>query len=337
MAYQQTTTVSRRETTRRGFLRNSALAVGGLSLSGAAAALASEASAPAENEHQASRSFRLALLTDVHLQPERGAEAGFVQALRHVQSLNDKPELILNGGDAIMDALAVNDKRTTEQWTLWNKVLRDECSLPVLHCIGNHDIWGWNKKASGTTGREPGWGKQSAVDQLGLKGRYYSVDRGGWRFLVLDSSFPDEKNTYIAQIDDEQFAWLEQQLQQTPRDTHVAVVSHIPILSVSHVEFSEIFIDEPRRRLGATHADAKRLVRLFRKHPQVKLALSGHLHLTERIEYAGVTYLSGGAVSGNWWRGPHYGTAEGYLIVDLFDDGHARQQYMPYDWQFRDQ
>lgn len=78
------------------------------------------------------------------------------------------------------------------------------------------------------------------------------------------------------------------------------------------------------------HGDVQRIVRLLRQHPNVKLALSGHLHLTERLEYSGVTYVCGG-----WWKGPHHGTPEGYLLVDLYDDGSVENRYVAYGWKAR--
>ena len=36
--------------------------------------------------------------------------------------------------------------RVKGQWRVWNSVWRAECSLPVEHAIGNHDVWGWNKE-----------------------------------------------------------------------------------------------------------------------------------------------------------------------------------------------
>lgn len=133
--------------------------------------------------------------------------------------------------------------------------------------------------------------------------------------------------------DDDQFDWLTAELKRIPREIPIAILSHISILSVALVEFSEVFERAPRKRLGASHSDAQRIVRLFEKHPNVKLALSGHSHLIERIEYKGVTYLCGGAISGNWWRGDFHGTDEGYLIVDLFHDGGIHQEYVPYGWK----
>jgi hypothetical protein len=35
------------------------------------------------------------------------------------------------------------------------------------------------------------------------------------------------------------------------------------------------------------------------------------------VEWQGVPYITGGAVSGNWWRGTHLGAAEGYTVVSV--------------------
>lgn len=279
------------------------------------------------------RVLRLGHLTDVHVQPERSATDGMVAALRHVQSLEDPPALILTGGDAIMDALAVGADRTKLQWRLWQQVIKDECSLPIEHCIGNHDVWGWDREKSGTSGKELQWGKQRALDEFGLKQRYRSFNRAGWHVIVLDSIFPDEEKVYQGRLDDEQFDWLSADLKNVRAATPVLVVSHIPILTVAIVEFEKQLTEDPANHRIIRHQDAKRIIDLFKQHANVKLCLSGHLHLTERIEYAGVTYACGGAVSGNWWKGRHYGTEEGYAIVDLYDNGSFDWQYVEYGWE----
>ncbi|MEX2092204.1 MAG: hypothetical protein WD971_05980, partial [Pirellulales bacterium] len=72
---------------------------------------------------------------------------------------------------------------------------------------------------------------------------------------------------------------------------------------------------------------------LFAKHPNVKLCISGHLHLLDRVDYNGVTYLCNGAVSGNWWGGRHKDCDEGYAVVDLYDDGTFEHEYVKYGWK----
>ena len=54
-------------------------------------------------------------------------------------------------------------------------------------------------------------------------------------------------------------------------------------------------------------ADCWELTEVFRRNPLVKLCLSGHMHTCDRVEYRGVWYVCGGAVSGAWWGGSEYG------------------------------
>jgi hypothetical protein len=81
----------------------------------------------------------------VHLQLERGAEKGMAKYLHHVQSLEEAPELVLFGGDCVMDVFNVKDQRSKTLRDLWLRTLKSECSLPSHAAVGKHDIWGWNK------------------------------------------------------------------------------------------------------------------------------------------------------------------------------------------------
>ena len=283
------------------------------------------------------RVLRLAHLTDVHVQPELGAADGLAACLRHVQALKDPPQLILTGGDAVMDVYGADAARAKVQADLWRSVWRAECSLPVEHCLGNHDVWGWDRKESKTTGGEPKWGKPWALDLLGLDRPYRSFDRAGWHFIVLDSVHPAPDGGYIARLDDEQFRWLGADLAKTPPATPVLVLSHIPIISAAAMMYGE------QEKSGDwvvpaswMHIDARRIKDLFARHPNVKLCLSGHIHTCDQVTYRGVTYVCGGAVCGDWWKGDVDGTEEGYDIVDLFADGTFRATYQPYGWTPRE-
>ncbi|MCX5661269.1 MAG: metallophosphoesterase [Planctomycetota bacterium] len=286
------------------------------------------------------RLLRLAHITDVHVQPERGAAEGFAACLRHIQSLPDPPTLILNGGDAVMDVSAADAARAAALGDLWRSVLRAECSLPIEHCLGNHDFWGTHPKSTGLTGREPLWGKAWALDLFGLDRRYRAFDRAGWRFILLDSTFhlaSCKVHGYTAKLDDEQFAWLESTLAATPAGMPIVVLSHIPIITVT------AYFDGDNESTGDwavpgawMHIDARRIKDLFRKHPNVKLCLSGHIHLADRVDYEGVTYLCNGAVCGSWWKGPYQGCPAGYGLIDLYADGGFEHRYVDYGWTARE-
>lgn len=298
-----------------------------------AAAIQPQSPAPATGAPK--RAIRLVHMTDMHIQPELKAFEGVGACLRHMQSLADKPSLILTGGDLVMDSLAQDATRTGALWDLWSKTLKDNCSLPVEHCLGNHDIWGWNKSKSGVTGDEPKWGKRWALDVLGLDKPYRTFDKAGWRFIVLDSVFPGPKpdGGYIGKLDDEQFAWLEGVLNQTPSTMPVLVLTHIPILTVTALaRQSKPVVEKHEVAAGSMMTDMPKIVKLFEKHPNVKICLSGHIHDLDVIDYKGVKYLCNGAVSGAWWKGKDGHCDEGYALIDLYDNGAVKHAYQTYGW-----
>jgi hypothetical protein len=113
----------------------------------------------------------------------------------------------------------------------------------------------------------------------------------------------------------------------------LVIISHIPIISVCAAVGGKKpgeAVTIPESRLMT---DATRLHDLFLKHGGVKLCLSGHIHLRDRVEYDGITYLCDGAVSGSWWKGRSARCREGYGVVDLFEDGTWGHEYVEYGWK----
>ena len=281
------------------------------------------------------RSLRIAHLTDVHLKPELRAPDGFTACLRHVQAQKDKPDVIFFGGDCIYDSLRATRSRTQEQWDLWHKVLKAECSLPWVACIGNHDIWGWNWTLSGAKESDPGYGKVWATDALRMGNRFRSFDRAGWKVVVLDSTSPGPKQGQIAaRLDDEQFEWLTGELKATPKSTPVLVMSHIPIFAAVPFLMEKDNEKTGNWQVGGSwlHTDARKLTALFHERGNVKVCLSGHNHMVDEVKFLGTTYYCDGAVSGAWWEGKYHQFAEGYALVDLYPDGSSTREYVPYGW-----
>lgn len=319
---------------RRAFLRGSGLglAASGLALSSLPAAV------PAASDSKGPRRLlRVAHLTDVHLQgPTEGrtdAEAALRRALRQVQGLADRPDFILFGGDLIMDALGATRAQAEAHWAIWERVIASELRIPAYHCLGNHDIWGWEAKDPSALEKDPDFGKSMALRRMGLKASYYSFDQAGWRFVVLDSMQrrPSGHHGYFASLGEEQFRWLEALLAATPPSIPVCVLSHIPILGVC------VFMDGELEKEGHwdvpaawMHLDARRIKDLFARHPSVKLCLSGHIHLVDDVSYLGVRYLCNGAVCGGWWKGAYQEFGPAYALLDLHEDGSARRQMIPY-------
>jgi 3',5'-cyclic AMP phosphodiesterase CpdA len=254
--------------------------------------------------------------------------------LRHVNGLADKPDLIVTGGDQVMDTFDQGSARTETLWELWRSCLKSENSLPVEHVLGNHDIWGWNRKKSKLSGDEARYGKARALEEFGRERAYTSFDRGGWHIVLLDSVQP-KGDGYVARLDDEQCAWLEQDLAGAGGKP-VAVFSHIPIFAVCVYNDGAKKKEDPDNwnvSGGLMHSDALRIGKLFQKHANVKLCVSGHIHQRDRVEFNGVTYVCDGAVSGRWWKGRNAECDEGYGVFDLNADGTCEHSYQTYGWK----
>ncbi|MGZ8516889.1 MAG: metallophosphoesterase family protein [Chitinophagaceae bacterium] len=274
---------------------------------------------------------RFAFLTDIHVKPGIIPETGMTKALHHAQSQKPRVDFIINGGDAIMDGLEADKQKTQIQWDLYNVLLKNENSLPVYHCIGNHDVWGWfikNEKPEA----DKLYGKQWAVEALQLPRRYYSFTKDKWHFIVLDSTQLNPAGGYIAYIDPEQLTWLQQELAQT-KDKFICFVSHIPILSICAGLFfnkTESNGDLKIQR-NLMHTDFIELKKLFLQHPNIKVCLSGHIHLQDELNYLGIKYYCNGAVSGNWWKGSFQDFAPAYAVIELNNDGTSSRKMIEYE------
>lgn len=230
-----------------------------------------------------------------------------------------------------MDALAATKARTKEQWGIFHRVLNETATLPVRHVVGNHDVWGWSLDSNAKP--DTAYGKAWALDELSLQSGHYSFDQAGWHFTVLDSIYPAEGG-YTARLDEAQLEWLAGDLGATPRTTPVCIVSHIPILAVC------AFLDGDNETSGNwqvpgawMHIDARAIKDVIKQHGNVRLALSGHVHLQDQVNYLGVKYLCNGAVSGGWWNGPYQEFTNAYVTVDLYDDGSSEHQVHTFGWQ----
>ncbi len=254
------------------------------------------------------------------------------KALQHVQRLNQKVDFIINGGDAIMDALEASKANTQLQWNLFKNILLKENSLPIYHTIGNHDVWGWFVKQD-KPDNDRLYGKTWVVETLEMKNRYYSFTNRNWHFIVLDSTQLNPAGGYIGKLDESQLEWLQKELANVPANKFVCIISHIPILSIC----SGLFFDKTEAngdlkiQRNLMHTDFLALKKIFVKYPNIKLCISGHIHLQDELEYLGIKYYCNGAVSGNWWNGSFQEFAPAYAVMELFDDGSSKRTMMKYE------
>jgi 3',5'-cyclic AMP phosphodiesterase CpdA len=188
--------------------------------------------------------------------------------------------------------------------------------------IGNHDIR-WTERSADKP--EDYLEKSRAIAAFDMPARYYRREQGGWSFLLLDTF-----QRPGCELDEVQWKWLEEQL--STGDTPVCIVTHAPLLTATH--FLEPVTDKGRGYTIPEGWSPKGLVRfreLFRKHPRVKLCLSGHMHTSDRVEIDHAAYVCGGAVSGNWWgQGDYLGFGPCWIEVQLHADGTWSHQRQPW-------
>ena len=299
------------------------------SLLTAATAIGSAVKANTIDDVKKKAPLKAVFLSDVHVKPDAVAEAGMRKALKHVNTLQQKPAFIINGGDSIMDAMAADKTKTQAQWDVWNKILAEENKLPIYHCIGNHDIWGWQVKDD-TIKTDPLYEKAWVVQQHKMPHRFYSFDKNNWHFIVLDST-QENNGGYISRLDEEQFSWLENELKNN-KEKFICIVSHIPIISFCSAMFFNDMLPNGDWKLSRAllHTDARRIKKLFSQYSNIKVCLSGHIHLQDEVEYLGIKYYCNGAISGNWWNGAFQEFEPAYAIFNFYNDGTVTREMIQY-------
>jgi len=306
---------------RRDFISNSA-GMGAVVLTNPSTILTTQAKKPP---------IRVAHLTDFHVKPGKDIEASIAKAMHHAQILVPEIDFIINGGDAIWDSLEADKEKTQIQWDLFTSILKKEISLPVYHCIGNHDIWGWFIKENKPE-NERQYGKVWVVETLQMKNRYYSFSKDKWHFIVLDSTQLNPAGGYIGKIDEEQLAWLQTELASVPKEKFICIVSHIPILSIC----AGLFFDKTEAngdlkiQRNLMHSDFLALKKIFINYPNIKVCISGHIHLQDELNYLGIKYYCNGAVSGNWWKGSFQEFAPAYAMLEFYNDGTSKRYMQNY-------
>jgi len=170
-------------------------------------------------------------------------------------------DLVLLGGDNIYPSgdLALVDSTFRRPYA---ELLR--AGVPFHAVLGNHDI----RTANGAP--------QVAFGPFGMKGRYYTLNRGPVDFFMLDTNVNADWQRQIS--------WLRTVLAQS-RAPWKVVVGHHPIYS------SGFYGNDPQL--------AAKLTELMRRHG-VQLYINGHEHHYERSKpIDGITYLvvGGGGAS----------------------------------------
>jgi 3',5'-cyclic-AMP phosphodiesterase len=274
------------------------------------------------NKKKQSGTFGVAFLTDIHLQPEANAVKGLSQALDSVNKLN--PDFIITGGDLIMDALGQSFGRADSLYNLYSEVIK-KANSRVYNTLGNHEIYGIYER-SGTDPAHEEYGEKMFEKRLGNS--YYSFDHKGWKFMIINSVEDTKKSRYIGQVDSAQLAWIESELKKTKSSTPILLSTHIPFITASTQKYEGSTLANDS---STVVYNSKQVLDLFEGY-NLKLVLQGHLHIVEDICIDGIHFITGGAVSGGWWRGPNREFEEGFVYL-TFGKDEFTWRYVDYGWE----
>lgn len=266
--------------------------------------------------------FTMVFMTDIHLQPELNAVEGFRRAIDTINKL--KPELVITGGDNIMDALRQKQSRADSLYSLYLQEV-GKLEMPIYHSIGNHEPFGILSSGKVDTTNAL-YGKKIFKQSLGKN--FYAIEHKNWKFFVLDPIEYDTAHKLHGQIKQEQIAWIKSELAKTKKNTPIAIVLHVPLLSsISQINNGATAPNSA----GLVVENSKQVLDLFKTY-NLKLVLQGHLHILEDNYIRGIHFITGGAVCSDMWKGKRDGLEEGFVYL-TFEGEKFGWKYVDYGWE----
>ena len=258
---------------------------------------------------------RILHLTDMHLRPEYQCPERSVKLVKAAIAEAGHIDLVFNGGDTIYaaDYKNITRDRVLEQWKIWDDHVAPLLKpYPVIHALGNHDMW-WAVAKD-----DEMYGKPYVLQRLKQKQPYFAIDSGAWRLLVLDCN-----NSGL--LDPKQEKWLMKEAKDHPQKP-LLIMSHQPILMAEWLLGRGMNKREHQLIDPFISTDIEARPVHF---------VSGHYHLLDHLQFKNVEFHCNGALSGFWWETnakaskdcSYEGTPMGYSIIDLYADGTLINNY----------
>ncbi len=206
--------------------------------------------------------------------------------------LRDHVDFVVNLGDVYQ---SVGDPAKTEEALLRMVFPRMMTRAPFIHVLGNHDVVDYTKAEFLDFMRDPAkrmnrpMGQRRGAPQIDVEPKdtgYYSFEREGWKFVVLDTNYDKDGRSYEkesyncweAYVNPEQLAWLEAQL-----------AAGLPTVIFTHANLD---IHEGPLAEICRLANAAQVRGVIEKAGNVKLVLQGHDHNGAMSVRNGITYIT---------------------------------------------
>ena len=276
----------------------------------------------AETSADDSYDFTFAFLTDIHVEFAKNAAKGYETAIKHVNSMD--PDFVVMGGDLIADALGQSEETANSFYDLYLSLTK-KIKSPVYHALGNHEEFGIYSR-SGISRDHELYGHKMYEERVGE--RFYAFEENGWRFYVLDPVEDTWDRQYIGYVDSVQLDWIKKDLENVDPEKPIVITTHIPLLT----SFAQIRGGaQAQNSRGLVVENSREVLWAFNKH-NLKLVLQGHLHIVESAYINDITFITGGAVSAQWWDGPKEGMEEGYVLLKVKGE-EIDWEYIDYGWE----
>ncbi len=269
--------------------------------------------------------LRLVFFSDVHARTEWDTPLALAMAAEAINA--EKADLVIAGGDLITDGFESSAAAVAPRWDAY-MAMHDAIAGHVHAVIGNHDL----VAAIPEDGTEPSNDPRAAFrKRFDVDRTYYSFDINGYHIILLDSiQIAGNISKYQGWVSQDQLKWLEDDLSRVPTNRPIVVALHIPLVT-SFFQLTEG--PTSAAPAGRVVVNAQDVLDVFADHNLI-LVLQGHLHVHEAITWQDTVFITGGALSGKWWRGAWHGTDAGYTVVRL-RDSEIEWDYKTYGWQER--
>ncbi|MCC5919620.1 MAG: metallophosphoesterase [Cyclobacteriaceae bacterium] len=272
--------------------------------------------------------FSFVHLTDMHVRRKRKGHEGYKKCVSRVNSLENRPDFVLMGGDCAFDGMYTPKEEYLDQLDLF-KEISDQLEMPYYNCLGNHDTFGLSSRRK-TDVDDPDIGKVLFKKKLNLDNTYYSFDHGDWHFVVMDSLLQVDTELGPSQthaFGEEQLEWLRKDLgQNSGRPT--VIVTHI----AAFCNIGQYNADPELKAMNhMVVKDTLEFRRIIERH-RVKVVLQGHSHIPEDYCFNGVWYITSQSVSAAWWGGNWKGYLPGFTQL-MVKGEQIWWERKDYEWQ----
>ena len=269
----------------------------------------------------AAKKVSISYFTDIHANLDGQIQPALVKAASALKE--SKTDFLICGGDFIRGGPSFMPENAAAEWQRLQQ-FQDEIGKPFIQTIGNHDFIGL-KPPAGMESIDP---RADYLKHFGLKTTYFRKEVSGYQIFTLDSMELVGGGNFRGSINQQQQDWIKTELSQISPEQPIIIVTHLPFITAL---FQATKGGTAAGSESKVVANSDQILTLFSNHNLV-LVLQGHLHVSEILVWRQTTFITGGAICGNWWKGTYQGTPEGFGEIQIANN-QVTWHYHPYGYQ----